>query len=91
MSLDGQLVGRTTAEFMETLEQVYEGDDTARVIEVITIAVIHTDRRPETEEWEGEEEAEDGYSFVHYRASELAWHRQLGLIEAARWAVRAKS
>lgn len=88
MSLDATLIGENTAEFMEILEGAYEFDDSARVVEVITIAVVHTAEKPDTEECEEQELSEDGYTFVHYRASESAWHRQVGIIEAALWAVR---
>lgn len=90
MSLDGQLIGQNTAEFMETLELAYAGDESARVTEVLTIAVVRTDQKPDTPEWEDEEESEHGYSFIHYRASEPAWHRQLGILDAAIQAVRVK-
>lgn len=87
--MDSKLVGQNTAELMEALEEAYADDETAEVVEVISVAVIRTQRKPDTEEWADHEDQGHGYSFIHYRASEPAWHRQLGLLEAASFAVRS--
>lgn len=86
MSVDATLIGRNTAELMEAISDAYADDDTAEVYEVLSIVVVRTHKAPE-----GWDECEDGYSFVHFRASEPSWHRQLGLVEAAKWAIRSKS
>lgn len=83
--IENQLIGINTAELMETLETSYADDDTAEVVEVLSIAVVRTRRKPDTAEWEDREG--ESFSFIHYRASEPSWHRQLGLIEAAKWAI----
>lgn len=83
--MDASKLGINTAEIMETLEERYEYDESAEVIEVMTIALVRTTAPPPGRE--DEAEPEEGWTFLHYRCSEAGWHRQLGIIEAAKAAV----
>jgi hypothetical protein len=94
MGVDTTQIGVNTAEIMEHLGETYADDDTAVVTEVITIVMVSTDLRPTSPEWdeieEGEAVEDEGgtYSHVHFRASTPMWVHQLGLVEAARWAIK---
>ena len=75
--MDSQLIGKTTAEFMEFLENEYEEDESAVVKEVMVIALVDTKIDDETGE-----PTENGFSVAQYRSSEKTWSHKRGLIQA---------
>jgi hypothetical protein len=70
-------IGQTTAEFMEFLEKEYSDDDTAVVKEVMVVALVETENDPDT----GAKD-DNGFSVIHWRASEKIWSHKRGLVQA---------
>jgi len=80
--MDSTLIGKTTAEFMETLEESYQHDDDAEVIEVMVIALVDSSRDIETGEV-----AEYGFTTTHYRSSEHIWTHKVGMLASVQKAL----
>ena len=79
--MDSSLIGQSTAKFMESLENRYEGNDLAKVTEVMVIAQVVIDLEDELGPEDDNEET-DTYSRFHYYSSDKHWSHQRGLAQA---------
>jgi hypothetical protein len=75
--VDTSRIGITTAELMDVLEGQYQGDETARVTEVIVCCIVDTKQSRDGEVVDG------GFSNTHFRGSDPVISHQLGLLEMA--------
>lgn len=80
--MDSTLIGQSTAEFMETLEDRYANNESAKVVEVMVIVQVERDLEEEEKIDDDSDDDDSTWSSFHYHSSDKMWSHQRGLVQA---------